>query len=208
LVEKFDLHTSLTCKTIIAALLLAFSGALATAGASESAGDPQQAVRGLIESITQLQSADDPAARARVAESINGSLALGDVSAQALGPDWSRLDEGQRAQFTGLLAELLERLAYPQASQFFSALKTEYRGEEHTPRGTVVRTSVARPDGGALAIDYLLVNSEGRWKVADVDLDGQSLAQSISGQIRTILEQSSYETLLQQMRARLAQPSP
>jgi len=59
-----------------------------------------------------------------------------------------------------------------------------------------------------VSIDYLVVDSDGRQKIADVNLDGQSLAQSISAQIQTVLRNGSYELLMQQMQDRLAQPAP
>ncbi|MGH7948277.1 MAG: ABC transporter substrate-binding protein, partial [Candidatus Binataceae bacterium] len=148
------------------------------------------------------------AERTRATESINRSLALGGVAEQALGPQWSAMSDGQRRRFVAMLSETLERLAYPQASQFYSTLKTEYRGQESTPTGTVVKTVVARPEGSAVSIDYLVVNRDGRQQIADVNLDGQSLAESIANQMQTVVKNGSYELLVQQMQGRLAQPAP
>jgi phospholipid transport system substrate-binding protein len=192
-----------------ALLIAAFASEAWSESALPGSHEPaEQAVRHLIESIRHLEVVRDPAARSRTTESINQSLALGGVAEQALGPQWSNMSDEQRMQFVAMLSQVLERMAYPQASQFYSTLTTEYRGEEVTQNGTVVKTIVARPEGGAVSIDYLVISSDGRQKIADVNLDGQSLAQSISAQIQTALKNGSYELLMQQMQARLAQPAP
>ncbi|MGH7865073.1 MAG: ABC transporter substrate-binding protein [Candidatus Binataceae bacterium] len=170
--------------------------------------EAQQAVRHLIDSIKRLGSVRDSAERVQVTDSINRSLALNGVAERALGPQWSSMSDAQRLQFVLLLSRTLERLAYPQASQFYSTLKTEYRGQESTPAGTVVKTMVARPEGGAVSIDYLVVHRDGRRQIADVILDGQGLAGSIASQIHSVVTNGSYELLMQQMQAQLAQPVP
>jgi ABC-type transporter MlaC component len=56
-----------------------------------------------------------------------------------------------------------------------------------------------------VSINYVLQRTHGQWQVIDINLDGQSLAQSVTGQIQAVLRQSSYESLIAQMKARLEQ---
>jgi len=209
--EKPVLGSSRITSALIGAGLLMCSFASDAWCQSASPGsqvEAQQAVRHLIDSIKRLETIRDPAQRSQVEDSITRSLALSDVAEQALGPQWPSMSDEQRMQFAGMLSQTLARMAYPQASQFYSTLKTEYRGQESTPAGTVVKTVVARPEGGAVSIDYLVVNRGGRQQIADVNLDGQSLAQSIASQIEGVVKNGSYELLMQQMQGKLAQPAP
>jgi ABC-type transporter MlaC component len=54
-----------------------------------------------------------------------------------------------------------------------------------------------------VSITYVLQRTHGQWQVVDINLDGQSLAQSVTGQIQAVLRQGSYQSLIAQMKARL-----
>jgi phospholipid transport system substrate-binding protein len=177
----------------------------AVAIAAEIPGPGETVVRNMIESIRKLHTTDDAAARARLISSIDDSLAVDSLAPQALGAQWSKLDAAHRDEFARLMRDLLEKLAYPQASQFFAGLNVQYGPERVRGAERVVSTTVKRPEGGAISLDYVLRRAGQRWRVVDIDLDGQSLAQSVAGQIQAVLKQGSYQSLVAQMRARLKQ---
>lgn len=160
----------------------------------------------MIASIGKLRTANDAAQRAQLVASVNGSFALDVLSRQALGAQWNKLKSAQRAHFTDLLKQLLEKLAYPRAAEFFATLEVDYGRETVKDGQRIVPTKVKRAGAGAVAIDYVLSNRGGRWRVVDIILDGQSLAQSVSGQIQAVLKQGSFAGLVEQMEARLKQP--
>jgi phospholipid transport system substrate-binding protein len=160
-------------------------------------------VRQLIACIRNLRTIDDPASRNKVNFLINRSLALDSLSQQALGAEWGKLDSAERDQFLRLIRELLEKLAYPKASEFFADLDVQYGQERAQGARQIVPTTVKRSEGGAVSITYVLQRTHGQWQVVDINLDGQSLAQSVTGQIQAVLRQGSYQSLIAQMKARL-----
>jgi phospholipid transport system substrate-binding protein len=177
---------------------------LSAASAIENPRPAEAVVRQMIESIRKLRTTDNRASRIRLISSIDDSLALDSLSQQALGAEWGKLDGAQRDQFLHLIRELLEKLAYPRASEFFADLDVQF-GHEQAQQGArrIVPTTVKRSEGGAVSITYVLQRTHGQWQVVDINLDGQSLAQSVAGQIQAVLRQGSYQSLIDQMKARL-----
>ena len=170
-----------------------------------NSGSAEIVVRQMLDSIGKLRTTKDSANRAKLISSIDASLALETLSQQALGAQWGKLDGAGREQFLHLMRELLEKLAYPHASDFFADLDAQFGREQPQGARRIVPTTVKRAEGGAVSINYVLQRTHGQWQVIDINLDGQSLAQSVTGQIQAVLRQSSYSSLIAQMKARLQQ---
>ena len=177
-----------------------------TSAASENPGPAETVVREMLDSIRKLRTTENSAAKIELTKKVDSSLALDSLSQKALGAQWGKLDATQRDRFARLLRELLEKLAYPQASQFFTELEVEYGAEQVKDGQTVVPTTVKRREGGAVSIDYVLAKKGAQWRVVDIVLDGQNLASNVEGQIQAVLKQGSYDSLMTQMEAKLKQP--
>ena len=177
-----------------------------TSAAAENPGPAEAAVRQMLDSISKLRTTENKEAKSELIKKVDSSLALDSLSQKALGAQWGKLDSTQRERFARLLRELLEKLAYPQASQFFTGLEVEYGTEQVKDGQTVVPTTVKRREGGAVSIDYVLARKGAQWRVVDIVLDGQSLASNVEGQIQAVLKQGSYDSLIAQMEAKLKQP--
>jgi len=171
--------------------------------ANENPAAAETVVRQMIDSIRKLRTTDDRARRNKLISSINDSLALDSLSQKALGAEWGKLNSAERDQFLHLIRELLEKQAYLKASEFFADLDVQYGHEHQQGARRIVPTRVKRADGGAVSITYVLQRTRARWQVVDIILDGQSLADSVTGQIQAVLRQGSYQSLIAQMKARL-----
>jgi len=168
-------------------------------------GSATATVNQLLASIGKLRTTTNKVQRDKLIASIDASLAIQKLSEQALGAQWSKLDGPQQTYFVTLVKQLLEKIAYPNAAQFFSDFTVNDVDEEVQGTRHIVRTRVNRSESGAVSIDYVLEPEGGRWIVVDVILDRQSLAASITSQFQATLKSSSYKDLLAQMQARLAQ---
>lgn len=188
---------------VVGMWLITFLLPPSAAAAGESASPAEAVVRQMIDSIRKLRTTEDRATRSKLISSIDDSLALDSLSQQALGAEWGKLDGAQRDQFLHLIRELLEKLAYPRASEFFADLDVQFGHERAQGARRIVPTTVKRSEGGAVSITYVLQRTHGQWRVVDINLDGQSLAQSVTGQIQAVLRQGSYQSLIDQMKARL-----
>jgi phospholipid transport system substrate-binding protein len=174
--------------------------------AAETQGTAESVVRQMLESISKLRTTKDKAQRTELIAKIDNSLALDALSQNALGAQWSKLNRAERTRFASLLRELLQKLAYPEASQFFAGLDVQFGIEQGKTEQKIVPTTVKRKEGGAVSIDYVLQKSGSRWRVIDIILDGQSLASNVAAQIQAVLKQGSYDSLMAQMEAKLKQP--
>jgi ABC-type transporter MlaC component len=168
-------------------------------------GSATAAVNQLLSTIGNLRTTTDPGERDKLIASIDASLAIQKLSQQALGAQWSELDSKERTHFVTVVTQLLEKIAYPNAARFFSGFQVKVLGEDAQGQRHIVRTIVARPGGGAVAIDYILEPRDGRWVIVDVILDRQSLVATMTSQLQATLKASSYRDLVGQMQARLAQ---
>ncbi len=182
---------------------LIFAAIRSSAGTGD--GPATATVRQLLASIGKLRTTTDQGQRDKLVASIDSSLAIEKLSQQALGAKWSKLDSTEHKRFVTLVRQLLEKIAYPNAAQFFSGFTVKFTGEEAHSPSRIVKTIVNRSDGGAVSIDYVLAQSDGRWVIDDVLLDRQSLAASVTSQIQATLKASSYQGLVAQMEKRLAQ---
>jgi phospholipid transport system substrate-binding protein len=194
-----------------ASLSLVVFATLQSSAATVS-GSATATVNQLLATIGKLRTTTDPGERDKLVASIDASLAIQKLSQQALGAQWGKLDSKERMHFVTLVTQLLEKIAYPNAARFFSGFQVKVLGEDVEGSRHIVRTLVSRPDGGSMAIDYILEPTDGRWVILDVILDRQSLIASTTSQIQATLKASSYRDLVGQMQARLAQngarPSP
>ncbi len=190
----------LTALLVIVALI--GTRAVSFAAAPESA---RATVEQMLDGIRKLRTTTDQSARASIIASINDSLALRTLAQQALGAQWSKLDAAERSHFVALLTQLLEKVAYPRAAQFFTGIEIKLGSESSKGMHEVVPSTVKRDDGSAVSIDYVLERQAARWRVVDIMLDGQSLAATVTTQIQAVLKSSSYKGLVTQMQHQLEQ---
>jgi ABC-type transporter MlaC component len=148
--------------------------------AAETSGPAETVVRQMLDSIGKLRTTKDNAARTALIAQIDNSLALDSLSRDALGAQWGKLNRTERAHFASLLRELLQKLAYPEASQFFTGLDVQFGKELSKDSRRIVPTTVKRTEGGAVSIDYVLAKLGPRWRVVDIILDDQSLASNVA----------------------------
>jgi ABC-type transporter MlaC component len=198
-------HAIIARALALFAALVMLSATLSFAGAGAPADPGEQVVRRLIDSIRKLRTTTDSAQRTALVTSLDKSLALRELCAQAVGAQWSKLSGAERDRFVSLVTRLLEKIAYPRAAEFFSGLEVQFVGADlRGPRDTV-RTAVKQPKGGQVSIDYVLARFGSQWRITDVILDRQSLAATVAAQIQAVLNKGSYNDLMSQLEARLKQ---
>jgi phospholipid transport system substrate-binding protein len=74
-------------------------------------------------------------------------------------------------------------------------------------RAVVQTTLVDQTTSGQLPVEYWLVHKDQRWAVFDVIVDGVSLALNYRAQFAQIIQSSSYDTLLQRIKGKVAEAS-
>ena len=182
---------------------------------SALAAEPQDRVRGSLNSVAAvlkdpgLQGPDKQAERRqRVRQIILDTFDFGEMATLALGPSWDKLTAPQRAEFVNLFGTLFERSYNNLVLRFLPNRQTSYGKETVTQDRAVVQTTlVDQTTGGELPVDYRLIHKDQRWAVFDVVVDGVSLAQNYRAQFEQIIRSSSYDTLLQRIKSKVAEAS-
>jgi phospholipid transport system substrate-binding protein len=191
-------------QTAIVALALLICASLPT---PIWAAGPQEAIRQLVATVSAVL--EDPALqgpakkterRDRIGTIIHDAFDFENMARESLGAPWAALTAEQRAEFTRLFGERFEQSYSLLVLRFLGERTTTYAGESIQGEGAVVRTSLVSAKDGTLPVEYRLTALGGRWTVADVVVDGVSLAGNYRAQFSKIIRTASYETLLRRMR--------
>ena len=138
------------------------------------------------------------AAIRRIAEE---TFDLREMTRRTLGPHWSGLTDAERAEFAVLFGDLLDR-------GYFTRIAA-YNGEKVTVLGdsidgdlATVRTRIVTQQGVEIPVDYRMLRRGDRWLIYDVSIEGVSLVANYRAQFSRIIQTSSYQALVEKLRAK------
>ncbi len=176
------------------------------------AGAPRERVRQTLDAVSavlkdpDLQgSAKERERRERVAKVMHESFDFGAMGKESLGAHWASLTPAQREEFVGLFGQLFERSYNRLVLRFLGDSTTTYGAESVQDDRAVVPTTLVRKNGDKLPVDYRLLSAGAGWKMSDVVVDGVSLAGNFRSQFDKTIRTSSYDGLVQKLKAKLAE---
>lgn len=168
-----------------AALAFCLALALATGGASAlDAAAARQHVDETIDEIVQLV-VDDPAppeAASRLLQIVERRASIRQVARFAAGRYWRNMSEAEQTAFTDVLSRYLagtyvKGFRPVDGSAAELRRQVRIRGAEQAGRkGVLVRTEIAPPGLAPIAVDWLVSDQSGRVEVADLIVEGISMA--------------------------------
>ena len=159
--------------------------------------------------LTQSQGAG-PAASTQRRELRRAAEALFDfneMSRRILGAHWKEGTPEEQAEFVRLFTDLLER-SYLTALGHFPLATISFEGEMVSGPYALVSSRIAVGRRGTASLEYRLLETDGRWAVYDIVVDGVSLVLSYRSQFNSILRTSRFTELLDRMRSREAYVTP
>ncbi|HXI56599.1 MAG TPA: ABC transporter substrate-binding protein [Polyangia bacterium] len=129
------------------------------------------------------------------------------LSRRALGDSWTSLRPAQRADFASTLAALVDR-AYIDVltggGDYRVALEAETIDGD---QARVTGFRYAKSAGRRIPIAYSLIYRQGRWRIADVVIDGIGLVESYKREFDRLVRRQSFDGLLAIMKERLHRPA-
>lgn len=128
-----------------------------------------------------------------------------ELARRSLGRHWNEHTEAERAQFTRLLQQLVER-AYQDNLQRTVGFEVRVLGSEVQAGNTLVRTearSRTNRRAPAVAIDYTLRAAGNSFKVVDIHTDGVSLVANYRSQFNRIITREGWAGLIRRMETRV-----
>jgi phospholipid transport system substrate-binding protein len=205
---------------LVTALALYTPPAIAQSEANEAQPQPAVAQLGPLEliksslsrvlAIVQSQSASATQAgkrRAEIRQAAVDMFDFDDMSRRILAQHWKDGSPQEQEEFIRLFTELLEG-AYLTSIGNYPLASITFHGESINGSYAEVRSSMTAGRGGNVAIEYRLFESDGRWAVYDVAVDGISLVSSYRSQFNSILRRHSFAKLLEQLQSREPSVAP
>jgi phospholipid transport system substrate-binding protein len=186
--------------------MLAVTGLVTAAATPAAAGVPTDQLRGAVERV--LKTLDDPALkgegkagerRAAVRRIANEIFDFGEIAKRSMARHWQPLSEGQRTEFVGLFADLLER-SYISKIETYGGEKIQYTAERADGEYATVSTRIITKNGTEVPVDYRMNKRGDRWLVYDVSIEGVSLVSNYRTQFNKIIQTTSYSELVSKLR--------
>jgi phospholipid transport system substrate-binding protein len=112
---------------------------------------------------------------------------------------WKDRSAQEQAEFVRLFTDLLER-SYLTTIENYAGEKITLLGESVSGPYAQVRSRITTDRRVEISIEYRLLQSDARWAVYDVLLDGVSLVSNYRSQFNSIIRTSSFADLLAKLR--------
>jgi len=127
---------------------------------------------------------------------------LARISRFGLGPYWRAASEREQQEFSRLLEDHLVRF-YGRRFAEYGGESLRVTGSRADPDGVIVSSQIIRPQGLPIAVDWRLGLSDGRYKIADVIVDGVSMALTQRSEFAAMIQRNGGQVagLLAAMRA-------
>lgn len=128
-----------------------------------------------------------------------------EMARRSLARSWEKRTPEEKKEFISLFRDLLKN-AYVGKIESYAGEEVVFEGEKTVNNYAIVKTKVisdARHE--ELPVIYRLRKTNDEWLVYDIIIEGVSIVKNYYAQFRDILQRSSYETLLERIKQKIAQ---
>lgn len=116
---------------------------------------------------------------------------------------WSQLDKDQKT----LVVDTFRQLSIATYAGRFN----QYEGEQFEVieqralphEQTLVRSQLTKSDGGTVNFDYVLQQTEGRWRIVNILFDGVSDLAIKRGEYRAIMQRDGFQALIELLKEKI-----
>ena len=142
-----------------------------------------------------------PERRSALRQIANEVFDLPEMAKRTLARHWQARTPAERAEFTRLFGDLLER-AYIARIDLYAGEKVAFVGESIDGNHATVRTRIVTKQGSEIPVDYRMWRPEERWRAYDVAIEGVSLVANYRSQFNAVIQKSSYDGLVRALKAK------
>jgi phospholipid transport system substrate-binding protein len=171
-----------------------------------AAGPPADQLFAGIDEVLRVLGAQDFKAPARAGERRQTLRRLAsevfdfeELARRCLARHWEARTAAERRESVQLLADLLER-SWVGRLDSYSGDRVVLLGDSIEGELALVKTRVVTKQGAEIPIDYRMLRRGERWRVYDVAIEGVSLVASYRTQFDRILQRSSFQQLMDQVK--------
>jgi phospholipid transport system substrate-binding protein len=204
MIEKYRMRHCLRL-SLVGFLLMAMLAAPCFAGA------PTDGVKKTTDRILAIVS--DPALKGPGNKGARGKLIRQAVderfnweamTKRSLARHWRKRTDAEKKEFIALFGKLLER-TYLDKVGSYSGEKVIYVGETIDGKYGTVTAKILTHSHTEVLVRYRLKGVGGDWQVYDISIEGVSLVNNYRKQFNSIILRSSYDDLVQKLRAKVAE---
>lgn len=197
-------------KVFVAALIVLMSGAGSIVFSGEET--PTEKMRRATGEITGVLNDFCKNPNGKKTECVRQIMVIADryfdweeMAKRALASAWEQRAPEEREQFVSLFRELLKN-SYVGRIESYAGEEVVFEGEMTKDMYAIVKTKVvSAARNEELPIFYRLKRKNGDWLVYDIIIEGVSIVKNYYAQFQDVLKRSSYETLVQRLKEKVAQ---
>ena len=193
---------------VIAALMI-----LLPVGPAQAAVSPTDAVKYTIDEVLRILDDRELQRPARLMERrkllervIAARFDYREMARRSLPKQWKTLTEADRKEFVDLFQSFLSA-SYADKIEGYAGEQIHYLAERIEGDYAEVRTKIVS-EKTEIPIDYRLMGRSGDWFVYDVVADGISLVRNYRSQFDTIIRESGYPELVEDLRKKSKEARP
>ncbi len=175
---------------------------LMVAGAMGATATPRDVVQTAVTRVIVAMQ-EDPSrqhVRAEIRKAARDLFDFDEMARRTLTRHWASRSPAEQAEFVRLFTDLLER-SYMSRIESWSDEKILYTSEVVDGGFATVRSKIIT-SRAEVALEYRLLQRDGRWRVYDVLMDGVSFVSTFRNQFDRIIQQSSWAGLMDKLRKR------
>ena len=175
---------------------------LMVAGAMAATATPRDVVQTAVARVivAMQNDPDRQHARGEIRSAARDLFDFDEMARRTLTRHWAARSAEEQAEFVRLFTDLLER-SYMGRIESWSGEKIIYTTETVDGSYASVRSKIITRRA-EVALEYRLLQRDGRWRAYDVLMDGVSFVSTFRGQFERIIQQSSFTGLLEKLRKR------
>ena len=191
-------------RTLIASLALA---AAVSASGTAFAGEAQDLVQARRTQVAEmLKSAAGTDRDKKVAAVLSSLFDFDAMAKESLGSAWGELNDDQRAEFTAVLKQLVQR-TLEKNIRATSTYDVQFLGEEAAEDGAVLVKTRAQNKKNEreepILIDYRMRKGDAGWRSTDVITEGTSMVGNYRSQFKRIHAKEGFSGLMKKMKDKL-----
>ena len=187
----------------LAAMISLCASSTAVAEASQPAVTVDRLHSALLEVMKNADTLGFEGRKERLAPVITESFDLAFISRVILGRQWDELSRDEHAQMIDTFTRLTIT-TYAARFDGFSGESFRTVEEKAMNRGrALVRTELVRPADEAIHLDYVLHQSEGRWRIVNVVAEGVSDLSLKRADYGSVINHDGFKTLMQKLEGQI-----
>lgn len=139
--------------------------------------------------------------RQKLWEEISPIFNFEEMSKRALGQHWKSRTPEEKKEFVALFTNIMKD-AYIGKTDTYSGEKVVIVSEKQDKKYATVQTKIITNKGTEISVDYNMLNNPAGCTIYDVIIEGVSLVNNYRSQFNNILIKSSYQELIQKIKAK------